>query len=257
MAERNEFWTEQRLKTTITWLTIGIIAVIIAMVGWYWYLNKPEAATPPVLQRSIDDALAKIKKNPNDMDAHLQLAQLYLQNKQYDESKTELKIIIKKDKENEVAYVLLGIVEDSTGNKKAAVADYRKAIEFGSKKPQRQLNPAITEARFRVGKIYLDQKNYDYAMNEFMVLADNNATDADARYFLGLTYYRMGKYDQAIQSLEQATRFVPDYYEAFYTTGQAYEKKGDKAKAIAAYKAALKGKSDYAPAKEALSRLEK
>lgn len=257
MAEKKEFWTEQRLKTGIYILVAGIIIVIIAMAGWWYYLNKPEGSTPPVLQRAMDEAKASIKKNPNDIGARITLAQLYLQNKMYDEAIAECKLVLKSSKDNEYAYSLMGVAEDLKGNQKAAEKYYLKAIELGSKKTMSQLNPAIVESRFRVGKIYLDQKKYDKALLQFQTLADQNSMDADSRYYLGLTLYKMGKYDKAIESLEGAVKFVPDYYEAFYTLGQAYEKKGDKDKAIEAYKKALKAKSDYQEAKDALARLEK
>ncbi len=257
MAEKQEFWTEERLKTGIYVLIAGILIIIIAIAGWWYYLNKPEGSTPPVLQRSINEAKARLKKNPNDMDAHVQLAQLYLQNKQYADAIAECKIIIKADKENEVAYALYGIAEDEQGNTKKAIEYYKKTIEVGEKKRRSNTNPAIVQARFRLGKIYLDQKKYDEALVQFRTLADQNGMDSDSRYYIGLTMYRKGGYDEAINWLEQAVKFVPDYYEAFYTLGQAYEKKGDKAKAIEAYKSALKAKPDYQEAKDALAKLEK
>ncbi len=257
MAEKQEFWTEQRLKAGIYVLIAGILIVTIAIAGWWYYLNRPEGSTPPVLQRAMDEAKAAIKKNPNDIGARITLAQLYIQNKMYDEAITECKLILKSSKDSEYAYSLMGIAEDLSGDKKAAEKYYLKAIELGSKKSMSQLNPAIVESRFRVGKIYLDQKKYDKALVQFQTLADQNAMDADSRYYMGVTLYRMGKYDKSIEWLEKAVKFVPDYYEAFYMLGQAYEKKGDKAKAIEAYKKALSAKADYQEAKDALARLEK
>jgi tetratricopeptide (TPR) repeat protein len=257
MAEKQEFWTEERLKKGIIYLIIGIVVVAAATFGWWYYLNKPEASTPPVLQRQINDALARSKKNPNDVGAHILLAQLYLQDKRYDDAITECNLILKKNKGNEYALSLMAIAYDENGNKSAAIKYYKQAITAGTKKQNSGLNPAVVESRFRSGKIYLAQKNYDLALVQFQTLADQNSMDADSRYYLGVTFYDMKQYDKSIEWLLQATKFVPDYYEAFYQLGQAYEKKGDKTKAIAAYKQALKGKADYADAKNALARLEK
>ncbi|MFA5867508.1 MAG: tetratricopeptide repeat protein [Actinomycetota bacterium] len=257
MAEKQEFWTEQRLKTGIYVLIAGIVIIIIAIAGWWYYLNRPEGSTPPVLQRSITEAQAAIKKNPNDINARLTLAQLYIQNKQYNDAIVECKLVIKSSKNNEIAYSLMGIAEDLSGDKKTAITYYKKTIDLGAKKEMSGLNAALIQARFRLGKIYLDQKNYDGALVQFQTLADTNSMDADSRYYLGLTFYDMKQYDKSIEWLEQAVRYVPDYYEAFYKLGQAYEKKGDKAKAIDAYKKALKAKPEYQEAKDALARLEK
>lgn len=257
MAEKKEFWTEARLKKAIIWVVAGIVIVAAATAGWWYYLNKPEGSTPPVLQRSIDDAKAKAKKTPKDINVHFTLAQLYIQNKQYNEAISECNIMLKLQKDNEYAYSLLGIAYEAKGNISKAIEFYNKAIKTGSGKQQASLNPALVEARFRLGKIYLDQKKYNEALVQFQTVADSNSMDADSRYFIGLVAYRQGFYDKAIDSELAATRFVPDYFDAFFVLGQAYEKKGDKTKAIAAYKAALKAKPDFKDAKDALARLEK
>jgi len=255
MGGKQEFWTEARLKKGIIAFAIGIVIIIVATFGWWYWLNKPEGSTPPVLQRAIDEAEAKVKKNPSDLDARTLLVQLLIQDKQYDDAMIECKILLKSDKENELVYALMGVIEDEEGNDKAAIKNYQKAIDLGEKKKMSQLNPAIVESRFRMGKIFLDQKKYDNALLQFQLLADQNAMDADSRYFLGLTFLKMGAYDKAIEWEEAATRYVPDYYEAFYVLGQAYEKKGNKQKAIAAYEQALKAKSDYEEAQDALDKL--
>jgi tetratricopeptide (TPR) repeat protein len=261
MAEtaKKEFWTESRLKKGIIWLIVGIVLVAGATAGYWYYLNMPEGSTPPVLQREIDQAMASIKKNPKDLAAHITLAQLYIQNKDYDDAIIECKNVIKADKEKEFAiysYALMGIAYEGKGEEKTAIANYKKAIDIGDKEEMSRLNPGVVESRFRLGKIYLDQKNWDGALLQFQTVADQNSMDADSRYYLGLTFYRMGQYDQAIESLEKSTQYVPDYFEAFYLLGASYEKKGEKEKAIAAYKQALKGKADYAEAQDALDRLQ-
>jgi tetratricopeptide (TPR) repeat protein len=255
MAEKQEFWTEARLKKGIIWVVGGILVVILATAGWWYYLNKPEGATPPVLQRAITDALAREKKTPSAIGPHIELAQLYIQNKQYDDGIVECDLILKIQKDNEFGLSLKGIAYDLKGNQTAAISYYQKTIALASKRGMSALNPAIVESRFRLAKIYLDQKKYDAALVQFQTLADQNAMDADSRYYLGLTFYKKGAYDKAIDWELQATRYVPDYYDAFFVLGQAYEKKGDKAKAIAAYKSALKGKADFKEAKDALARL--
>lgn len=258
MAEKQEFWTERRLKQGIIALVVGIAIVAAGIFGWYYWLNKPEGGSvPPVIQRQIDEAKAAIKKNKNDIGSRIALAQYYIQIKNYDDAIAECQLILKTNKENEYAVSLIGVSYDLKGDQKNALKYYQKTILLGEKKKMSQLNPAIVEARFRSGKIYLSQKNYDMALVQFQALSDQNATDADSRYYLGLTFYQMGKNDKAIEWLEKATRFVPDYFDAFYTLGQAYEKQGDKAKAIAAYKQAIKSKPDFQEAKDALAKLEK
>lgn len=253
----SEQLTEQLLKKGIWVTAAAIVAVVIALGGYWYYLNRPSGEIPPVLQQSIDQAKADVTKNPNNLDAHVKLAQFYIQAKMYDDAIEECTIILKIDKESEFGMSLMGVAYQEKGNTDKAVTYYKKAIEVGEKKKFARINPAVNEARFRLGQIYLDRKKWDDAINIFKPMVERNAIDADSKYYLGLAFFGKGQYDAAIEQFEAAIAFVPDYAEANYALGQTYEKKGDRKKAAEAYKAALKYKPDYAEAKTALARVEK
>jgi tetratricopeptide (TPR) repeat protein len=256
MAEEQGFWTEARLKSGITWLIVGIIAIVLAGAAGYWYYYlKPVESTPRIIEKAINEALAAAKKNPNDLGPHITLAQLYIQDKRFDDAIVECKLILKIDKKNEYGMSLMGVAYEAKGNITTAIKYYKQAIATADVKQWANINPARKEAMFRLGKIYIDQKKYDDAIKIFDPMVKADKMDADSRYFLGVAYLRKGEADKAIELLLVATRYVPNYYEAQFALGQAYEKKGDKASAIKAYEMALKYKSDYTEAQDALNRL--
>ncbi len=257
MNGKREFLTEERLKKGI-WITgIGIIVALAALFGYWYYLNRPASGPSFILQKSITEKEQQVKKQPNSKSTHLELAQLYLQAKRFDDAIDECKAVLKLSPEDSVAYTFMGIAYEEKGNTKTAIDYYNKAIKKSESSEMKGLNPAFTESVFRLGRIYMDQKKYDKAIELFTKSVQYNSIDSDARYNLGLAYLRSGKYDQAIEQLSVATRYVPDYYEAQYALGQAYEKKGSKEEAIKQYKLTLKYEPDYKPAKDALARLEK
>lgn len=257
MNEKKEFLTEERLKKGI-WITGVLIVVVVALLFGYWYwLNRPATGPSQILQKSITEKEQQVKKQPNSKSAHLELAQLYLQAKRFDDAIDECKAVLKMSPEDSLAYTFLGIAYEAKGNTRTAIDYYNKAINKSESSQMKGLNPAFTESVFRLGRIYMNQKKYDKAIELFTKSVQYNSIDSDARYNLGVAYLRSGKYDQAIEQLTVATRYVPDYYEAQYALGQAYEKKGDKEDAIKQYKLTLKYKSDYQPAKDALARLQK
>lgn len=254
MADK-ELLTEERLKTAIKWVAIGILIVILATAGWWYYLNRPKESVPKILQKAYDDAKKKVDKNPNDMGARVELAQMYLKMGEYDSALAELNFVVKQKKADAYVHVLLGIVYEQKKETNKAITEYKKAIDMDRKEPMKGVNPALSEGLYRLSDIYLSQKKYDEAIKYLTEAVVLNQIDSDSLYKLGVAYYRKGDYDNAITNLVNAVRYVPNFYEAQYALGQAYEKKGDKEKAKRAYEAALKENPQYEQAKTALDKL--
>ncbi len=255
MAKSGEFLTEERLKKGIWIVSIAIAIVAVGILGYWFYLNRPPTAVPEILQTTIKELEKKVKENPNSLEAHAELGQLYLQSKRYDDAIDEGKTILKISKDNSFGNALLGMAYEAKGKTKTAIDYYKKAIERSEQEEMKGLNPALTESTFRLGKIYMDQKKYDEALELFQKSVSYNTIDSDARYNLGLVYLRQKKYDEAIEQFNTAVKFVPDYYQAWYRLGEAHEKKKNEKEAIEAYENALKYNEDYKEAKEALDRL--
>lgn len=190
------------------------------------------------------------------MAARLELANLYLQTKKYDDSLAEAKLVLKIDKENAYGIAVMAMSYNAKGNISLAVKYYKQAIAISEKGESPGRSAAFTESVFRLGKIYTDQKKYKDAIVLFEKSVSWNSIDSDARYQLGNAYLLDGQYDKAIEHLLVAVKFVPEYFEAQYALGQAYEKKGNKEDAIKAYKKAIEAKADYTEAKDALERLQ-
>jgi predicted Zn-dependent protease len=82
-----------------------------------------------------------------------------------------------------------------------------------------------------------------------------NPIDSDLLVKLGESYVLNKQADEAIPQLEAGVQYVPNFAEGYYWLGRAYEQKGDKDKARQNYELALKYKSDYKEAEEALKKL--
>jgi tetratricopeptide (TPR) repeat protein len=256
MADK-EFWTEARLKAAIKWAVVGIIAVILATAGvWYYYSVYPKQA-PTILDRSLDEALKKSAKSPKDISLHLAVAEIYMQQKKYDDAINELETTVKLDKNNDMAYALEGICYEAKGNDKKAETSYLKAISIGDKREMQGVNPALFESYYRLGRMYFRQSKNDKALEMMTKASSVNNIDSDSLYWLGRIYFAKGDFAKAEENLLKATRFAPDFYEAQYWLGQTYEKLGKKAEAIKAYEQALSYKKNYTQAQDALNKLKK
>ena len=77
------------------------------------------------------------------------------------------------------------------------------------------INPKYTQARKRLGNVYLDQGKYDFAVNCFeKALQDGTDNPQDVYNNLGVAYFRQGKYDLAIQNYNQALLLDPNHIRA-------------------------------------------
>lgn len=256
MAEK-EFWTEARLKTAIKWVAVGIIAVILATSGvWYYYSVYPKQA-PTVLDRALDEALKKSAKSPKDASLHLAVAEIYMQQEKWDDAIKELETSAKLQENNNIAYALEGVCYEAKGNDKKAETFYKKAIAIGEKGEMKGIDPALFESYYRLGRMYFRQGKTDKALEMMTEASSVNNIDSDSLYWLGRIYYKKGDCTKAEENLLKATRFTPDFYEAQYWLGQTYEKLDKKDEAIKAYEQALSYKKDYKQAQDALDNLKK
>ncbi len=73
------------------------------------------------------------------------------------------------------AYADQGVAAEDNRNIEAAIAAYRRSIEW---------NPANPKARFNLGAIYIENKNYEQAEAEYRALMSADAKDFEAQYWL-------------------------------------------------------------------------
>ncbi len=73
------------------------------------------------------------------------------------------------------AYAAQGVAAEDRRDENAAIAAYRKAIEF---------DPASGKARYNLGSVYFERRNYDLAEEQYRVLAGTEPPDHEAQYFL-------------------------------------------------------------------------
>ena len=73
------------------------------------------------------------------------------------------------------AYADQGVAAEDRKDSEAAIAAYRRSIEW---------NPVNPKSRFNLGAIYIEDKRYDLAEAEYRALVDTDANDYEAQYWL-------------------------------------------------------------------------
>jgi len=99
-----------------------------------------------------------------------------------------------------------------------------------------QLRKEQAEISRNLGKVYLTDKNYTYALRELLKAEELYPDDHLLQNYLGIAYRQKGKPDLAIKHFKKALKLKHDYAPARNNMGAAYFYKKDWDSAIACYK---------------------
>jgi tetratricopeptide (TPR) repeat protein len=224
----NDFWRDSRGGKTVRmgvktdakqvdrsdtkisiWLAGAIIfflAVIFIITG---YIIREAYYRPPVARTSLERELIKfetmVKTNPEDIDARIGLAGVYLQLNQPEKAVEELNTANGLEPYSWDTLFGLGIAYEAMNNKRLAASYFKKAVD---------MDPSNELAFYKLGRIYLSQKHYELAIDAYKKTLGINPTLADAHYCLGLCYEKTGKKKLAVNEYKEALRYVDSYPEA-------------------------------------------
>ncbi|GAX91365.1 tetratricopeptide repeat protein [Effusibacillus lacus] len=169
---------------------------------------------------------------------------------------------------------------------------YKSQDDYELEVAQKNVEQYPSNARLRVelGWVYLQRKRHDEAIREFenalkidkdytgaklnLAIAkgekgdlqeakkileeikDKNKQNVDARYLLGQIYKEEKQFEKAVEEFRFVLNANPGTVDYMYQIAHVYELQGNKEKAVAEYQKVLSYVPDYAPAKQALDRLQ-
>ena len=136
------------------------------------------------------------------------------------------------------AYIGRGMAKDALGQHLAAIADYDKAIS---------LNVAGAEevlAYYKRGVSKYETGQYIQAISDLDVVIRRRPDFANAYYNRGLAKSILMKYDEAISDFNEAVRLKTGFFEAYYNRGLTHYKVGKMYSAISDFDMALLIKPD-------------
>ncbi len=101
---------------------------------------------------------------------------------------------VKRDKNNAMAYVVMGDAYMKLKNGGEAMTAYDRAI---------QIDPNYTKAHLRRGQLYTSSRNYNEAEDAYKKVIEIDPQYAPAYRDLGELYYFAGQYDRALSTFKQ------------------------------------------------------
>lgn len=223
-----------------------------------------------------------VKIDPENLDATIKLAEIYLYVQQYKESMDwvlkaqklnankahvyfvksliyketgdtiraidNLFTVIEKDPESYEGYMLLGSLHASKKDS-LALPFFRNALN---------LKPNSIEAYYNMAMFYQDNNQPDKALKTYNDLLENaDPNYLFAFYNIGYIYlHEKNDYDQAIENFTKSIELKSNYFQAYHNRGFAYEQKGEYALARQDYQKALDILPNYELSIAGLNRLD-
>lgn len=197
-TEKVDFWLK---------LVIVVILVVVLVLGWlvvggvFGKRGAPRTAIERELYRWQD----KVKENPSDYKAHVNLGSVYFEMGQVDNAIAEYEIALRMKDKYADAHFYLGEAYKKQGKTDQAIDEFKKATKY---------DPKHAGAYFELGLVYLKKNNYKQAIDALTKSREAQPMAADTLYYLGLAYEKDGQKDQAIKMYQEALTYIPDYKEA-------------------------------------------
>jgi Flp pilus assembly protein TadD len=219
------------------WIYLASIGVYI-IVGYLFYLSSKyiRIAVYPLIAiillvyailtqvnySSYRNAVSLSKRilrfNPDNKEAHKELASVYLEQKRYRDSFEHIDKAIKLAPFDSDLYILQGTYYEGTGDVGLAVNSYERLLK---------IEPHSARANNNLGVIYFDKGDFNKARLFLRQAIDFNPLLFEAYLNMGKLCTKTNEIKEAVSFYKQAIELNPDNGEAFVSLAKIYFNKGD------------------------------
>lgn len=190
------------------WLALLVLLLLLGVtaVGGFvlrGVLTGGKQATPATVAE--DAWKAAVEKDPEDVEARLNLAYAYQQQQEWEAALEQYAEVLKRDPQNLAALYNKGVVLLQQGKTKEAEAALWDVLKVA---------PDHVLAAKALGEIYLSQKHYKSALFTVEPVLKSQPQYADLQYIAGYASEQLGRRDAAIAYYRAALQYAPDMTEA-------------------------------------------
>jgi len=206
-----------------------------------------------ITQERITRYQKKIRKDPADLDAHRELATIYLQRREPEKAGRELASVVRLDPQNRQAYVTLASIDDNLGKFQEAMVAYSRALSLTS--DEQQVQRLVTSLMLVTAKNLYVNGRFEQSIREFSEVLKNNPDNTLAHFYMGLIYSSEEEPVKAADAYQQVLRLLPSHLGARLNLAASYEKMNREEDAIAEYNKILQANPSTDLAQAVRSRL--
>lgn len=181
--------------------------------------------------RAQEIAETVLKKDPNNADGHILLANSYAGLNNVEASLREMQDAIGIAPDRSTSYLNMAELELHAKDAAQAEANFKKAVE---------LDPKSAGAQMALGNFYAQQRRFAEAEADFQKAIQLQPKDPIPRAALAKLYFVQGEKDKAVQALTDAKKAAPDDPAAYRMLGDFYFVTGALDQAVTEYQAILR-----------------
>jgi tetratricopeptide (TPR) repeat protein len=247
--------SRKRVVLTSVGLLISQMGVL-AFLGWTFCEVRPALAKDSAYEKmelgqvmyfngningAIREFQAAVALNPKLWEAHINLANMYMEKGEVPSVIAEYREVLKLKPNNKDIWLMLGNLQQSQGDFTGAAETFSKAIEFGA-------NTASTY--FALGLTLLQINDPMSATYNFSKAVEEQPNFAEAHLMLGVSLFKGGAksklqaFDEVDKAIEQRKR----YPEAHNIKGDMYASEGNEDEALFEYETAIKEAPSFSQA---------
>ncbi len=170
-----------------------------------------------VVETAIGDFTQAIELKPDYWEAYFERGKVYLYFERLNEAEEDFKKVTQLNPSFKDVYSYLAQIEIQRGNDNKAMEYLNKITKGGDYKYY-----------YNLGKIMLNAKNYQLAVQNFSKALEENKYLVDAYYLRSKAYEAIGKYKEALEDLKKAAMLTPEEKKFFTDMAKVYFKKAMK-----------------------------
>ena len=148
------------------------------------------------------ERVQKVADQRQSVEAYQLAANLSLGLTYFDQARRDAEAIIRLNPRLPKAYVVLGMVDDYSGNEKGAEEGFQKALE---------LDPKDLQARVQLGSVFCNERKLDAARQQLNRALAQDPNSDSALYLLGRVERAGGNLQAAVKYLESAEQKDPQW----------------------------------------------
>jgi len=240
-------------------LILGILGVLLTLsvvgFGAFYYYDRYVHPDVTLVDRQARHLEEMVRKNPQNADLRVAVANYYLDQKLVDSAIKQGKEALKISPDHEGALILLGRAYMAKGDADAAITQFNRVLELNKNNPMANVDQRLELVYYQLGKLYSQQDKYPKAIESLKHALIIDRTDSDAHYLLGTIYQKQSNDKDAVNEFQEALRFVPNFVEAYQGMKTSYAAMGKVQEAAYAQAMVLVMQGKYAAAAKQLEKV--
>lgn len=238
-----------RFLQDVKWVDVAIKATVLMLllaVGYLAYTvvaGQSQARQGSPTSRAIQNLIAAIEENPDNVGLRISLAEAYAADGQLRAAIEQFNVVLELRPDHPDALTGLGLIAMFQGEWELAEDYWRTVIDEVGGGQFSGLDQRLAVAYHQLGVTLLERKQYEESAQYFHEALRIRRSASDTHYLLSVAYREMGSVSNQRTFLENTLLFDPTMAEANYDYGLLLLAEGDVAAAAEHFRMSL----DHAP----------